>query len=81
MNDQSKTKHTRIQKKASLDNALEYAESIFNTVSESLIVLDQDLRVVTANRSFYEVFRVKPEETVGELIYDLNNKQWDIPVG
>jgi PAS domain S-box-containing protein len=77
MNDQSKTKHTRIQKKASLD--LEYAESIFNTVSQSLIILDQDLRVVTANRSFYEVFKVKPEETMGQLIYDLGNKQWDIP--
>ena len=41
--------------------------------------LDQDLRVVTASRSFYEVFKVKPEETVGQHIYDLGNKQWDIP--
>jgi len=37
------------------------------------------LRVVSVSRSFYEVFRVKPEETVGQLIYDLGNKQWDIP--
>jgi len=57
----------------------EYAESIINTIREPLIVLDQDLRVVTVSRSFYEVFQVKPEETVGELIYDLGNKQWDIP--
>ena len=57
----------------------EYSESIINTVREPLIVLDQDLRVVTASRSFYEVFKVKPEETVGQLIYDLGNKQWDIP--
>ena len=57
----------------------EYSESIVNTVREPLIVLDQDLRVVTASRSFYEVFKVKPEETVGQLIYDLGNKQWDIP--
>ena len=57
----------------------EYAESIINTVREPLIVLDQDLRVVTVSRSFYEVFKVKPEETVGQLIYDLGNKQWDIP--
>ena len=35
--------------------------------------------MVTANRSFYEFFKVKPEETVGKLIYDLGNKQWDIP--
>jgi two-component system CheB/CheR fusion protein len=57
----------------------EYSESIINTVREPLIVLDQDLRVVTASRSFYEVFKVKPEETVGQLIYDLGNKQWNIP--
>ncbi|MGA2587091.1 MAG: PAS domain-containing sensor histidine kinase [Candidatus Aminicenantales bacterium] len=59
--------------------SLEYAESIINTVREPLIALDQDLRVVTASRSFYEFFKVKPEETVGQLIYDLGNKQWDIP--
>ena len=46
---------------------------------EPLISLDQDLRVVTASRSFYEVFKVNPKETVGQLIYDLGNKQWDIP--
>ena len=57
----------------------EYSESIVNTVREPLIVLDQDLRVITVSRSFYEVFKVKPEETVGQLIYDLGNKQWDIP--
>jgi len=57
----------------------EYSESIINTVREPLIALDEDLRVVSAGRSFYEVFKVKPEETVGHLIYDLGNKQWDIP--
>ena len=46
---------------------------------EPLIALDQDLRVVTASRSFYEVFKVTPKETVGQLIYDLGNKQWNIP--
>jgi len=57
----------------------EYAESIIDTVREPLISLDQDLRVVSVSRSFYDVFKVKPEETVGQLIYDLGNKQWDIP--
>jgi two-component system CheB/CheR fusion protein len=62
------------------DEAREYTESIINTVREPLIVLDQSLRVVSVSRSFYEFFRVKPEETVGQLIYDLGNKQWDIPM-
>ncbi|MBN1689208.1 MAG: PAS domain-containing sensor histidine kinase [Candidatus Omnitrophica bacterium] len=60
-------------------DARNYAESIINTVREPLISLDQDLRVVSVSRSFYDVFKVKPEETVGQLIYDLGNKQWDIP--
>ncbi len=65
--------------KKSADESLEYAESIINTVREPLITLDQDLRVLSASRSFYEVFKVNHEETVGQLIYDLGNKQWDIP--
>jgi PAS domain S-box-containing protein len=65
--------------KKSADDALEYSDSIINTVREPLIALNQDLRVVTASRSFYEVFKVKPDETIGQLIYDLGNHQWDIP--
>jgi PAS domain S-box-containing protein len=65
--------------KNTADEISEFAESIINTVREPLISLDQDLRVVTVSRSFYEVFKVRPEETVGQLIYDLGNKQWDIP--
>ena len=66
-------------KKRTMTRSQEYAESIINTVREPLIVLNQDLRVVSVSRSFYEFFKVKPEETVGQLIYDLGNKQWDIP--
>ena len=65
--------------KISDDAAREYAESIINTVREPLIVLDQNLRIVNVSRSFYDVFKVNPEETVGQLIFDLGNKQWDIP--
>ena len=61
------------------DEASEYAESVINTVREPLIALDQDLRVVSVSRYFYEFFKVNPEDTVGQLIYDLGNKQWDIP--
>jgi len=61
------------------DEAREYAENIINTVREPLIVLDSDLRVFSSNRSFYNSFKVTPQETVGNLIYDLGNRQWDIP--
>jgi light-regulated signal transduction histidine kinase (bacteriophytochrome) len=42
-------------------------------------VLDSDLRVVKVNHSFYDSFKVTPEETIGNFIYDLGNRQWDIP--
>jgi PAS domain S-box-containing protein len=74
-----KTRKEREATKVYEDSALEYAESIIDTVREPLIILDQDLRVTSVSRSFYEVFKVKPEETVGQLIYDLGNKQWNIP--
>ena len=57
----------------------DYAESIVETVREGLLVLDADLRVILANRSFYETFKVKPGETEGQLLYDLGDRQWDIP--
>ena len=62
-----------------ITHSQEYSASIINTMREPLIVLDQDLRVISVSRSFYDVFKVKPEETVGQLIYDLGNKQWNIP--
>jgi two-component system CheB/CheR fusion protein len=63
----------------SLSEARNYAENIIATVREPLIVLDADLRVVSANQSFYKTFRVAPGETEGDLLYALGNAQWDIP--
>ncbi|MGA2678681.1 MAG: PAS domain S-box protein [Sedimentisphaerales bacterium] len=74
-----KTRKELVVIKKSADEASEFAENVINTVREPLIALDQDLRVVKVSRSFYEFFKVKPEETVGQLIYDLGNKQWNIP--
>ena len=68
----------RAEAETSDDGILEYAEMFINAVREPLIVLDHDLRVISASRSFYDVFKVKPEETLGRLIYDLGNKAWDI---
>ncbi len=59
--------------------AREYAESIVETVREPLLVLDADLRIVSANKSFYRNFKVTPKKTLGRLIYDLGNRQWNIP--
>jgi diguanylate cyclase (GGDEF)-like protein/PAS domain S-box-containing protein len=62
-----------------IQDAREYAENIVETVREPLVVLNADLKVLTANHSFYDTFKVTPEETIGNFIYDLGNRQWDIP--
>ncbi len=59
--------------------ARNYAESIVANIREPLLVLDKNLRVKTANTSFYKTFGVNEKETEGTLIYNLGDKQWDIP--
>ncbi|MGZ9710540.1 chemotaxis protein CheB [Glaciimonas sp. GNP009] len=54
------------------------AEGIINTVREPLLVLDSSFRVISASQSFYREFKVQPQDTVGNLIYDLGSRQWDI---
>jgi len=56
-----------------------FAESIVDTVREGLLVLDEELRVVTANRSFHRTFGVKPEETEGRGLFELQEGAWDVP--
>jgi len=52
---------------------------LVETIREGLLVLDPDLTVRFANRSFGETFAVTPEDTVGRKLYELGNGQWDIP--
>jgi len=55
------------------------AQAIVDTVREPLLVLDKDLRVLAASRSFYSTFQVAPSITQGQLLYELGDGQWDIP--
>ncbi|PTM86329.1 HWE histidine kinase domain-containing protein [Mycoplana dimorpha] len=55
------------------------SQSIIDTVPEPLLVLDKDLCVQTASRSFCTTFNVSRDETIGQHLYDLGNRQWDIP--
>ena len=52
---------------------------LVETIREGLLVLDPDLTVRFANRSFGETFAVTPEDTVGRKLHELGNGQWDIP--
>lgn len=61
-----------------LAEVLEYSEAIFTTTRESLLLLDKDLHVKAANNAFYKTFRTREEMVEGKLVYELDNKQWDI---
>ena len=56
-----------------------YAESIVTTIREPLLILTKELKVRSANKAFYNKFQTTDEETEGKLLFELGNKQWDIP--
>jgi two-component system CheB/CheR fusion protein len=59
--------------------AQEYSNNIIDTVRDSLLILGKDLKVLSANRSFYKMFNTVSEKTVGKFVYDLQDNNWDIP--
>jgi diguanylate cyclase (GGDEF)-like protein/PAS domain S-box-containing protein len=69
----------REQLERELEDSLEYANGIINTVRDPLIILDGNLIVISASPSFYRIFNVKCENTEKQHIYSLGNRQWDIP--
>lgn len=66
------------QTKEEISQALIYYKNIVNTVREALIILDEELKVVSANDAFYRLFHVSKEETEGRHIYELGSRQWDL---
>ena len=75
-----KTAYEKINKlNQDIQLAREYSDNIINTVREALLILDKDLIVLSANRSFYKMFNTVCEKTVGKFIYELDDKNWDIP--
>jgi two-component system, chemotaxis family, CheB/CheR fusion protein len=67
------------QRQVELQAARDYAQNIIATIREPLVVLDGDLRVVSASAAFYETFQVTPAVTEGRLLYEVGQRQWDIP--
>src|SRR5262249_47051886 len=65
--------------KRSLERSRHLAEITGETAREALVVMDETLRVQTANPSFYQMFQVPPEETANQFLYDLGGRVWNIP--
>ena len=61
------------------EHAQTLAEAVVNTIPEPFVVLDGELRVLAASRSFYETFKVELDQIHGQLLYALGDGQWDIP--
>lgn len=64
---------------AKIEEAKELAESIIDAVRDPMVVMDAGLKILSVNKTFYDTFEVRPGETLGKFIYDLGNRQWDIP--
>lgn len=56
-----------------------YIKTVVDTLREPFLILDKDLRVLSANRTFYAFFKVEQKDTEGALVYDLGDGQWNIP--
>jgi len=61
------------------NNGQTLTQAIVNTISEPLVVLDEDLRVSSVSRSFYKKFNLTKVATIGKTFYNLGNKEWDTP--
>jgi len=69
-----------IDRNDQLNNARLYTEGIVSTIRDPLIILDGELRVKRATAGFYATFKTNEKQTESKYIFDLGNKQWDIPV-
>ncbi len=61
------------------DESWTYIKTVVDVVHEPVLILDKDLRVMVANLPFYKTFQVEPKDTEGRVVYELGNRQWDIP--
>lgn len=68
-----------ILKKDERQLALHYIKALTDTAREPFLILDSKLKVVSANDYFLKTFRVVKKKTEGEFLYDLGDRQWNIP--
>jgi len=73
-----KKQNTKIDANKLWEVAWTYIRTVVDTLREPFLILDKDLRVISANKTFYHIFQVTKDETEGELVYNLGNGQWNI---
>ncbi len=61
------------------EEARHYSESIIETIEEAILVLDEELQIISANKAFYETFHLCPDTVIGRFVYNLSEKHWQAP--
>lgn len=61
------------------DDSWTYIKTVVDIVREPVLILNKDFKIMAANECFYNIFKVKPRETEGKIVYDIGNGQWNIP--
>lgn len=56
-----------------------FVGDIMNNISDPLLILDSNLKIISVNSSFYKTYNFSPQTTLGSFVYNLNNNQWNIP--
>ncbi len=59
--------------------ALALSHAIIDTVRDPLLVLDQNQRITAASRSFYQTFKLSGQDLRGQVLFDIDGGQWNIP--
>ena len=62
-----------------IQDGITLAQAIVDTVRDPLLVLDQNLRIIAASRSFYQTFQLAPQNIRGHLLFEIDDGQWNIP--
>ena len=68
-----------VDRNEQLNSNRQYLEGIVNTLRDPLLVLDGNLRVKRATNGYYNKFSTTEAQTENKYIYELGDRQWDIP--
>lgn len=63
----------------SKESVITLMKTLVDVANESFLILDSEMRVVLANPTFYENFKVSPAHTENVFLSELGNGQWNIP--
>jgi two-component system CheB/CheR fusion protein len=71
--------HELLARNQLVEELYTYNETILSSIRDPMLILDKDIRIKSANKSFYKTFHVTEAESLGESLYKLGNNQWNIP--